>query len=192
MRKTRLINWVCIIITGFIFSFWYYISSTGNNDFTIDKEKLKKSVDATINDISFKEFNHKGELTNFLETPMIEHIPQQNTHLLTRPHIVVREENKEPWDISAQYAKAVKGGKKIIFSNDVSIAQQKEVGKGNILLSTEEITYFPNKKYAITRKNVKLQQNNSIVKATGLEAFLAENRIKFLSNTRGHYEKENS
>ena len=192
MRKTKLINWICIIITGLIFSFWYYISSTDNNAFTIDKDKLKNSVDATISDISFKEFNDKGKLTNFLETPMIEHVPKNNTHLLTQPHIIVREENKEPWDISAKYAKAVKGGKKIVFSNDVSIIQKKDIGEGNILLSTEEITYFPNKKYAITRKNVRLQQNNSIVKATGLKAFLAENRIKFLSNTRGHYEKENS
>lgn len=192
MHKTKLINWGCIIITAFVCSFWYYMSKTNSIGFNIDKEKLKNSVDATINDISFKEFNHKGELANFLETPMIEHIPKNNTHFLTKPHIIVREEDKDPWDINAKSAKAIKGGKKITFSNDVSIAQKKDVGKGDILLLTEEITYFPNKKYATTKKDVKLRQDNSIVEATGLKAFLAESRIKFMSNARGHYEQESS
>ena len=167
------------------------MSNSKNNQIEIDREKLKNAVDLTVTNINFKEFNQKGELANYLETPLVEHVPKNNTHLLTKPHIIVKEEDKAPWDINAQYAKAVKGGQKITFSNDVTIAQKKDIKNGNILLRTEEITYFPNKKYAITKKDVKLQQDESIVEATGLKAFLAENRIQFLSKTHGHYEQKN-
>ena len=191
MNKSRLLNWACILITGFVCSFWYYMSNSSANRLAIDKEKLKNSVDITVTDISFKGFNQKGELANYLETPLVEHVPKNNTHLLTKPHIIVKEEDEAPWDINAKYAKAVKGGHKITFSKDVTIAQKKDIKNGNILLRTEEITYFPNKKYAITKKDVKLQQDESIVEATGLKAFLAENRIQFLSKARGHYEQKN-
>lgn len=190
MNKNRLINWACILLTGFVCSFWYYMSNSNANRFVIDKEKLINSVDITVTNISFKEFNQKGELANYLETPLAEHVPKDNTHFLTNPHIIVKEEDKAPWDINAKHAKAIKGGEEITFSKDVKIAQKKDINNGDILLRTEEITYFPNKKYAITKKDVKLQQDQSIVEATGLKAFLAENRIQFLSKAHGHYEQK--
>ncbi len=191
MNKSKIINWSCVIVTICLCFFWYHMSYISNDKISIDKELLKKSIDVTITDISVKEFDKNGQLINFLETPKIEHIPKNNTHILTNPYIIVQEENKEPWYINAKLAKATNGGTKITFSDDVKIMQKKPVGTGDFLLSTEEITYFPGKKYAITTKNVKLQQNNSIVEATGLKAFLAESRIQFLKNARGHYEQKN-
>lgn len=167
------------------------MSNVSNEILNLDKEALKKTVDMTIKDISIKEFNKNGELTNFIESQEINHIPQNDTHILTGPHIIVQEGNQEPWDINAKTARAIHGGEKVTFSNDVKIVQKKPANVGDIKLYTDKITYFPNKKYAITKNDVKLQQNNSIVEATGLKAFLTESRIQFLKNARGRYEQTN-
>ncbi len=191
MNKTKTINWLCVIITIFLCVFWYHMSDTSQDNQSIDKEALKKSIDMTINNISVKEFNKNGKLTNFIESQEINHIQQNDTHILFNPHIIVQEGEQQPWDINAKVAKAIHGGKKVTFTDEVKIIQKQPTNVGNIQLYTDKITYFPNKKYAITKNNVKLQQNNSIVEATGLKAFLAESRIQFLKNARGRYEQNN-
>lgn len=191
MHKTKIINWSCFIVTMFLCVFWYHMSNTKNDSIIIDKESLKNSIDITIHNVNIKEFNKEGKLANFLESQEINHIPQHDTHILTKPHIIVQEGNEQPWVINSNIAKATHGGTKVTFSDDVKIIQKQPPNVGNIQLFTDKITYFPNKKYAVTKNEVKLQQNNSIVEATGLKAYIAENRIKFLKNARGRYEQQN-
>lgn len=189
MHKIKLINWLSIIVTTSLCIFWFYMSNTKTEDFIIDKNILKNSIDITINNLNLKEFNKLGKLANYIESQEINHIPKNDTHILTNPHIIVKEGEQQPWDINAKIAKATNGGKKVTFSKDVKIIQLQPQNTGNIMLYTDKITYFPNKKYAITKNDVKLQQNNSIVEATGLKAYLTESRIQFLKNARGHYEQ---
>lgn len=191
MNKIKIINWLCVIVTICLCFFWYHMSNTNNDNLVIDKESLKNSIDMTINNINIKEFNANGKLTNFIESKEVNHIPQHDTHILTNPHIIVKEGEQLPWDINAKSATATHGGQKVTFSKDVKIIQKQPSNIGNIQLYTDKITYFPNKKYAITKNDVKLQQNNSIVEATGLKAYLTESRIQFLKNARGRYEQNN-
>lgn len=188
MLKTKSM-WVIAFLVSVCGYYWYFINYISSNTISVNVQNLKNSVDITVFDLNIKEYNSNGELVNFLDTPRVEHIPNNNIHILSNPHIVIKEDDKAPWEIKSKKAKALGGGNQITFSKDVVICQKPYKGQDEILLFTDEITYFPETKYAFTNKDVKLLQNHNIVQATGLKAYIAENRIQLLSNASGHYEQ---
>ncbi|OGV27951.1 MAG: LPS export ABC transporter periplasmic protein LptC [Legionellales bacterium RIFCSPHIGHO2_12_FULL_35_11] len=190
MSRTKLTFWIIILFATIASSLWYFNAYIFKTNFSVKVDILKHSIDATITDLSVKEYDINGNIENFLEAPFVKHNPKQNTHILTNPHILIKEENKSPWEISAQEAVSINGGKKVTFNKDVVVLQKNNNNTGEICLFTKEITYIPKDKCAFTLSNVKLQQANNTIEATGLKAYLAENRVQLLNNARGHYEQK--
>jgi lipopolysaccharide export system protein LptC len=153
----------------------------------LDAETLAKTSDSRIFDVHYRQYNLAGILIHFLETPLITHTPENNTHLLTTPHIFVMESDQEPWEIHAHYATATQGGKQINFSQHVRIKQKKQGNHAATLLATEDLTYFPSQKKASTTRDVVVTQAGNQIRSTGLIADLTTNTVHLLSNARGHY-----
>ncbi|MDF1758855.1 MAG: LPS export ABC transporter periplasmic protein LptC [Legionellaceae bacterium] len=189
MNKIKFTGWLVTLFAVMACSTWYYIDSFSNIKISFDGADLRKSIDATITDLSVKEFDANGVMINFLETPLIRHVPENNTHYLTKPHLIINQEDKAPWEINSLEAVAMRGGKEVKFSDDVVIVQKEYGNSEEVSVYTDEITYFPGEKYALTQKNVKLLQGGSFIMATGIKAYLDESRVQLLSNARAHYEK---
>jgi lipopolysaccharide export system protein LptC len=134
-----------------------------------------------------RQYNSDGHLTHFLKTSKMQHTPYQNTHYLTNPHIIVQNSDQKPWNIRSKYAQALYNGKQITFSKQVVIHQNKTDTTQETHLATEELTYFPESKFATTLKQVEFTQAGSIVTSIGMNAFLENNRIQLLSHAQGNY-----
>ncbi|MDP3561875.1 MAG: LPS export ABC transporter periplasmic protein LptC [Legionellaceae bacterium] len=188
MRLARYIAWFIAAMASIACFGWYYVHSMSPIKIKFSKQALSTMIDATISELVVQQFNTEGKLTHYLKTPLMQHIPENNTHLITTPHIIVSENNQTPWEIDAEEATALYGGKQITFNNHVVVQQKKENPMEATMLTTEQITYFPKDKLATTLKEVTLKQANNKMQSTGMTAYLAESRVQFLSNTRGHYE----
>lgn len=153
----------------------------------LDADTLAKTTDSSVFDVQYRQYNTSGVAIHFLEAPLIRHIPKDDTHLLSTPHIIVIEPNKKPWEINADYATATQGGQQINFNQHVRIHQQQQNSDAETLLSTEDLTYFPKQKKASTLAEVTLTQDGNQMRSKGLIADLATNTVRLLSNARGHY-----
>ena len=153
----------------------------------LDAEALAKTSDSHIYDVRYRQYNIAGVLIHFMEAPLITHIPKNNTHQITTPHIVIIESNQEPWEIHAHHAVAIEGGKEITFSQHVRIQQKKPHTQTETLVATEELTYFPQQKKANTHKRVVITQGSNQLSSKGLIADLMTNTVQLLSDARGHY-----
>ena len=80
------------------------------------------------------------------------------------------------------------GGKKITFNKEVVIHQPASDHNQENTLKTEQLIYYPDKKYATTTKLVTFIQPGSIVTSTGMNAWLEEKRIQLLNRPRINYE----
>jgi lipopolysaccharide export system protein LptC len=190
MNKIKLASLTLTFLIGIACSSWYFVNSLRNIKVTFNDKSLLSSIDATVTDLTVQQYDSDGVMINFLETPSMRHIPENNTHLLTTPHIIVHEKDKAPWEINALEAVALHGGEEVTFKRDVVLLQREHENTDATTLFTEEITYFPNTKIAVTQKDVRFQQANNSVRATGIKAYLAEGRVQLLSNARGHYEQK--
>lgn len=180
--------WLFIMILSLAGFAWYFASNPAYT-FKLDKATLSTTIDTTIAELTVQQFDDKGQLTHLLKTPLLQHIPKHNQHLLNTPYIVINQpQQQSPWEIQAKKAISINGGEKITFINNV-IIQQKSHPPTTVesTITTEKMTYFPKKQLATTTYKVVFDQPGSQVEAIGLNAFLNEKRVQLLSHARGSY-----
>ncbi len=177
--------WLLFTALLLIGSGWYY--GHLKPMIRLDNETLSTTIDSITSQLTVKQFNETGELVNVLTTPLMEHIPKNNVHLLQTPHIVIKEKDQPAWEINSSKAKSYEGGERITFINKVIVHQ--EPGKNNqeSTLKTEEVTYFPKEKRATTDLFVTFEQPGNIVESTGMNAYLEEKRVELLHGAKGSY-----
>ena len=192
MSTLKNISLVCCSIVAIASLGWQLMHDTHANTYEMDIKALAKTPDALIYNLRYQQYDTAGQLIHFLESPLIQHIPKRNLHILTTPHIIVMEPGKEPWIIDADSATSIDGGKQIDFNQHVLISQNKQDTNYGTRLSTQALTYFPEQKRAKTTAEITITQAGNQLQSKGMIADLNENRIRLLSNARGHYVQSTS
>ena len=189
MNATKQAAWLFIALICITCSGWYFASD--KVVVKLDEHTLSTTADMIISNLTVHQFDTEGRLANYLQTPLMHHISINNTHLLKTPHIIISQQNQPAWHIHAQQATALYGGQQITFNKNVVVHQDKSEHTQESTLKTEAITYFPKDKLATTLLDVTYERPGNIVQATGMQAFLAEKRVKLLKHARGTYEAGN-
>lgn len=179
---------IYLLITGVALSIfgWYY--SNQHTTSLLDHHSLSSTVDTTITSLIVKQFNKEGLLANVMTTPLLEHLPQKKVHLIKSPYILINQKDQPAWEISSQRAKSFKGGQKIVFIRHVVVHQKTGYNTPESTLKTEEITYFPKEKKAVTDLFVTFEQPGNTMQSTGMNAYLDTKRVELLHGARGRYD----
>ncbi len=186
MNASKQAAWLFLVLIGLACSGWYFASTP--LVVKLDDQTLSTSADIIIDNLTVRQFDEQGYLVNYLRTPYVKHIPMDNQHLIKTPHITITQPDQSSWEIRSQKATALYGGKEITFLQDVVIHQKQNAHSPASILTTQEITYYPQKKFASTAADVKFQQPGNIVQSKGMKAYLAEKRVQLLSQARGVYD----
>lgn len=186
MNTTKQAIWLFLTLLILACSGWYYTHL--NQTIKLNKKTLLNEVDTTISQLTVKQFNSEGILINLLTTPLVEHIPNNNLHLLKNPHIIIKQDNQPAWEINSLRAKSFDGGKQITFIEQVVVHQNPGESTQESTLRTEEITYYPKEKKATTSLFVTFEQPGNIIQSTGMNAYLDEKRVELLHKARGSYD----
>ena len=177
--------WLLLAALMLIGSTWYYKQIKPN--FRLDSDALSTTIDSTVSQLTVRQYNQEGELANVSTSPLMEHIPKDNIHLLQTPHIVIKEKDQAAWEINSLKAKSYDGGERIIFINKVIVHQDADEKNQESTLKTEEITYFPKEKRATTNLFVTFEQPGNTMESTGMNAYLDEKRVELLHGAKGSY-----
>jgi lipopolysaccharide export system protein LptC len=177
--------WLFVALISLACSGWYYASSAPVRH--LDDQTLSKTADMVINNLKVQQFDANGRLVNYLQTPLMHHVPLNNTHWLKNPHVIIAQSDQPTWEIQSQQATSLNGGESITFNKQVVIHQQKDEHTQESTLKTEAMTYFPKDKLAITTLDVTYEQPGTIVQSTGMKAYLAEKRVLLMGQTRSTY-----
>ncbi len=186
MMATKQAAWLFAALICMACSGWYFASPTVVNK--LDARTLSTTADMVIYNLTVHQFDTNGRLVHYLMTPLMRHVPENNTHWLKSPHIVVTQLDQPAWDIRAQQATALYGGQQITFNRNVIAHQPSDEHTQESTFKTEAITYFPKDKLATTLLAVTYERPGNLVQATGMKAYLAEKRVQLLSQARGTYE----
>lgn len=165
---------------------WYFSNSSPKLE--LDKNTLLNMSDTVITHLNVRQYSPTGSLANSLQSPLMRHIPKNNTHWIKTPNITIIQPNQSIWEINAEQATALYGGQKITFNKQVRIHQNKSEHNEESTVTTERLTYFPKTKIALTSKNVFLEQAGSKVQSKGMRANLEKKHIQLLGQARGIYD----
>jgi lipopolysaccharide export system protein LptC len=182
MNAAKQAAWLFLTLLALAGSGWYFASS--KPVVRLDDLTLSTTPDTLIRGLTVQQFNTRGEVSHYLQTPLMQHIPRENTHLLETPDIMIAQPGKPAWEIHARKATALHGGQQITFQNEVVIHQTNDQHQQETTINTSELVYFPQKQMATTQKDITLLQGNNTVQSTGMKANLATHHIRLLNNTR--------
>ncbi len=185
MNAAKQAAWLFIALLALAVSGWYFASATAV--IKLDNQTLSTSPDTIIKHLTVQQFNANGTLRHSLKTPLLRHIPFDNTHQLTTPYIIIFQPNQPAWEINAKTATALHGGEQITFNNHVVVHQKQDANRQASTFKTEELTYFPKQQLATTPKEITFEQAGNVVHSTGMKAYLAQNHIQLLNNASGTY-----
>ena len=185
MNAAKQAIWLFFTLLILAVSGWHYVNlETASR---LDSETLSSTIDTTISQLTVRQFNSEGLLTNLLTTPLMQHIPKEDIHLLKTPHIIIAQADQPSWEIRSKKAKSFNGGERIIFIKRVIVHQNPGNNTQESTLKTEEVTYYPKLKKATTDLFVTFEQPGNIVESTGMNAYLDEKRVELLHQARGSY-----
>ena len=185
MSAAKQAIWLFLALIGLSCSGWYFASSS--TIVKLDETTLSTTPDMIVHTLTVRQFDANGLQVNYLQTPLLHHTQQNNTHWLKTPHVIIVNANQKTWDIQSKQALALHGGETITFTKEVIIHQKEDAHTSESTISTEELTYFPKDKLATSPLKVTYKQQNNQVEAVGMRAYLNDKRVQLLSQARGTY-----
>lgn len=93
-----------------------------------------------------------------------------------------------PWHLRADTGKLHAGGKIMELSGNV-VAATRDAGSPVATISTDYLEFDPGTDIATTRSKVVIDYAGGVVHATGLRAWLREDRLELLADVRGRYSR---
>lgn len=175
---------VAILALGF--TGWFY-SQPALVTNPIPKETLDHMADMIITSLNVTQFNEKGMPANHFYTPQLTHYPYNNSSEFTNPHIILYPDDAAPWVIQSDKGTAEQGAEKVVLSDNV-IMHQDAYGNEKVKnITTSQITYFTEKDWAETDKNILFVQPGLRVRSKGMTANLKTQKINLLKNVTSEY-----
>lgn len=114
--------------------------------------------------------------------------PEHDTLLLDGVRIEYRDEEAIPWRMRAAQA-ALHGGQRTLELQDgVELVREANEAARRVVIRTERLLLDPDRHFASAPGEVVFTTGSSRLTATGLEAFLKEDRVELESNVHGRYQ----
>ena len=135
----------------------------------------------------------QGRPARSLETPRLTRFLDDQASELDAPVLRIFREGEPPWVIRSERAWVSPDGDIAVLQGKVRIARDAAPGIRPITVDTSNLRVRRQDDYVETAEPATLVSLGSRASGVGVQAWLGtENRIKLLSQARGHYEIETS
>ncbi len=143
--------------------------------------------DGYMTDAHLIQYDAKGELRSSLHTPKMTHYHEDNTSYFDHPKVIAYSTQHAPWEVNAQFGKAIHDGDQVDLWGGVVIHQPSQSKKPETFIQTESMTVYPHRSYAVTNQQVTFTRPDAQVTALGMEAYFKLGIFKLISTARGTY-----
>ncbi len=131
----------------------------------------------------------QGRPARALETPHLTRFLDDQSSELETPVLTVYKADEPPWVIRSERAWVSADGDTVLLQGTVRITRDAAPGIRPVAIDTTNLLVRPDDDYAETAEYATLSSLGSRAAGVGVQAWLGQpNRIKLLSQARGHYE----
>ena len=128
-----------------------------------------------------------GQLLYNVAAELAEERPEQNQVLLSNVQVNYRPAANIPWDISSQSGVAQMDQSYIDLFGQVELISVPEPAETETLIFTDTLRLEPENFVARTPDRVTIQMGGRQLRATGLVAYLKDDRLELQSNVNGQF-----
>jgi len=174
------------VVASVAFFSWWLNEKNISPQKSLDSD-LRHDPDYFAEGLVVYSLDASGKPQHQLQAEHLYHYPDDKSTQLTRPHLVLYQDQNPDWVIDAAEGLVISNSDEVFLSGGVVAERTQEGTNAPLKLTTEDLLIHPDKKHAQTDKNVLLQDKFSTTHATGMKVNIENNTIIFLSNVRGQY-----
>lgn len=155
------------------------------------KDQASQQLDAEETDFfmlnaTTTQFTLTGEIDHQLVAEQVTHYPNGDYTVASSPKITIIHQHNNPWHITAEHGRISENNNIIELWSKVKLLRK--TPPNELKINTSRLTFNVAKKVAHTQQDVVIIDNSTRVNATGMTAYIDENRTKLLSNVRVTHE----
>ena len=140
--------------------------------------------DLTMDEFQVTTMGEDGNPLRRLSAAHMAHYNDTRTKELRRPHLVVYQEDAEPWHVASERGWVSAENDVLMLLGKVDIWRNYPDGKREIHIETEDLRVLPHEEFAETELPVTISTPESLTRGTGMRAYLGESRVQLLSMVR--------
>ncbi|MFC6301676.1 LPS export ABC transporter periplasmic protein LptC [Pseudomonas sp. CCM 7893] len=133
------------------------------------------------------QFLPDGKVQYEMTSEKVDHMKASQITMLTKPDMQLYRGAEFPWHVTSERGEVNPDGTEVELIDSVRIARTDAQNRDTIITSSR-MTVFPQKQYAQTEQDVRIDGAGGVSTGKGMKAYLKESRIHLLSNVRGQYE----
>ena len=146
-------------------------------------------LDYFIEDFSVTTMTPQGKPARTLAARKLDHFRDTGVTRLEQPLFHVYNQSAANWRVASEQGEVSADGKSLILSGAVEINRSATPKIRAMHISTSNLRINADQDYAETDDAVRITSDKGWVQGIGMQAWLREpSHIKFLSQTRAHYE----
>ncbi len=176
---------LCLVI-AIGFSGWYYVHE---HHARMLVQLPPDHYDYYATNVEYTAFDEHGVMNRRYTSKKLQHFRRNSTTDFEHPIMTVHQENSPPWVISADHGQAQNNDEKITLWDHVRVQQANSKTHTSSLILTDRLYYLPKQQFASTDAVITYHQPGSSMQAQGMRAYLDQQRVQLMSNTRGRYAK---
>jgi lipopolysaccharide export system protein LptC len=131
-----------------------------------------------------------GTVRRRLSAERLLHFPDTGTNELTRPHLVLYQDERTPWHIESERGWLSASGEVLLLLGPVHAWRDDEDGARLVDIHTRDVRILPNNEYGETDKPVIIRSRGSETRGIGMRAYLPESRVELLSRVTATYQRD--
>jgi len=186
MSTGKLVMLALLLIIG-SWSLWHNLHQAEIQ--TPDTFTAAHKLDYFVDNFSVTTMTTEGKPARTLTAIKMKHFRDTGITELEQPFFHVYSQSDSVWEITSEQGELSADGKTLLLSGQVEIDRPASPNVRSMHISTTNLRVNADQDYAETDDAVKITSNAGWAQGVGMQAWLREpSRIKFLSQTRAHYE----
>lgn len=189
MSKARILMLLLLVSIG-SWAWWHNQQQADVNQARKEFSAIN-ALDYFVEDFSITTMTSKGKPARTLTASSMKHFRDTGITELEQPMFNIYNQSAANWRAVAEHGELSLDGKNLLLSGDVEIERFATPGVSAMHIATSNLRINADQDYAETDDAVKITSDVGWVQGTGMQAWLREpSHIKFLSQTRAHYEAQ--
>lgn len=137
--------------------------------------------------VETKSFNETGNLSYTMQSPRVDHFPEDSRSEIRTPVLVMTRPSGPPWHLSAEAATARHPTGDMNLQGNVVLQREANPDYEPITMSTEQLQLNAAARQAAAEGLVRFVSPSGKVTGTGLRADLTTEQLELLANVQGEY-----
>lgn len=184
MAKVRTHSLFPLAVLVLLAALTFWLERTTQVDEGPQDGKLRHDPDFIVSDFTVRKFDLQGQLQYALVAQRMVHYPDDESTEVESPNLTYF--SRPPiMRISSRRANISKDGNEVVLIDGVRAVREPSAKDPEMVLTTTELSIYPDQEFAATDKPVKLLHGESVLKGVGMELDNKAQLYKILGNATG-------